>query len=777
MKLCTIALTFLSPLLAGAASPDWLAPTREAELDVLHQMEQGREEVDAVISSLGQENIAPTQGKEDESLPPARQGYAVAVADGGLLFDPDHSRVTYLGNVRVNEARANMRCRHRLYIQLPPTDVKKGGQEVLDSVESSPEAPATPSSTPAPSPASSNPPQTAAPAGETPPLQVWAYDAMVDGVGNHVLLSSRGAEGVPRMRRGDDELVLDPCGEDTYILADAQGNIHVSSGKISLSWTDAEGRRGTLVAEQGRMVFNRADHTLYIPGVSHITSPDGTMLDCEESLCVTLMPEGKATLPEKGGFLSQFTGLRYSGIEKAIVTGKVYVRRPATDTTPASAVQGEICTYDGRTGACKIEGATCRLTYGTQEVASRGTHGSVSLSPEGDIRMQGEQGLCGVYELPARGESPAQRGTFETSGKMDFQAASGTVLFDRGVCAEDPTNRFSCSGPLDIRLKRGTQKVPDRQKTGMVNLAIAAYNDIDAIHAIGNVDMRYVDPQKNIPMELRGDEAVFDLSKGTAQVTSRSGKACLLSYGTYSLNARSKGGESCATVNEQGDIEVRGETIHAVLPDRDQTAQLDTSGMLQLTRETRELTLGPGSDLHAPEGILTAKDKLYITLAPAQSAAHAKSALPRYPHLSYAFGGVETARTDHGGTLQTAKASMQCTGPIRVTFRPGQGTRAGTLQNLHATAEGNVAILGKDSTDRLIRATGDSLTIDGDNKVLTGTCVTLADERNTHIASGKGARVTVDGNNNARLSGEKHVTHATGLREQTSKKDSTEKKD
>ncbi len=738
-------------------------------------MEQGRREVDEAVDSLGKENVAPVSGERDESLPPAREGYAVAVADGGLLFDSDHSRVTYLENVRVNEARANMRCRHRLYIQLPPSGVKKSRQEVMDTAD----PPAKPSRTPAQDASAEAAPASAESPGEVPPpLQAWAYDAMVDGVGNHILLLSGGKEGLPRLRRGEDELVLAPCSGDAYVLADAGGNIYISSGTISMSWTDAEGRRGSLLAEQGRMVFNRANHTLYIPGVSHIVAPDGTMLDCEESLCVTLMPEGEAELPEKGGFLSQFATLRYSGVEKAVVTGKVRVQRPAADTMPASAVQGEICTYDGRTGACEIKGAVCRLTYGTQELATRGDHGSVFLSPEGDIRILGEKGISGVYELPARGETPVRRGTFETPGGANFVAAGGVVHFDRGIRAQDTDNRFSCSGPLAIALKRGVQDAPDRQKTGMVNLAIAAYNDVSTVHAKGDVDMHYVDPQKNIPMDVQGDEAFFNLDKGTAQVDSGTGKACVLRYGAYSLDARSDGGGARAAVNEQGDVEVRGDAIHAILPDRDRTAQLHTGDVLLLTRGSRGLTLGPGSRLHAPEGILTAKDKLYITLAPAEdAAAHAKPAAARYPHLSYAFGGVESARTDHGGTMQTAKASMQCTGPIRVAFAPRQSGKADPMSNVHATAEGNVAILGKDSTDRLVRATGDHLTVDGGNKVLTGARVTLADEKNTHIAYGKGARITVDANNNARLSGEKHVTHATGLRGQTGKNDPTEKKE
>lgn len=776
----------------NASQPDWLDATQRSGQDLLQHMKQGREEVERAIAALGGENPESASEPRDESLPTARKGYAVAVADGGLLFDSAHSRATYLRNVRVNEERMNMRCRHRLYIQLPPSDVRKEGEGTLDVAAPSPAkasssagvkrppkplaAEGTSEAAPeAPVPTPFAPPSAQA----QPPLQVWAYDAMVDGVENNILLCSHGEEGAPRLQRGENRLILNPCGQDACILADAQGNIHIYSGKAELQWVDEQGRRGGLVSERGHMVFHRDSHTLYIPGASHFVAPDGTTLDCEESLCVTLMPEGEAQTPEdEKKFLSQFTSLRYSGVEKAIVIGNVRAARPAMGATPAAVVQGEVCTYDGRTGACRIEGKTCRLTYGSQEIRTCGDSGMLSLAPNGDIRMEGADGLAGVYELPAREGTPPQRGTFETPGDMVFTTGTGQVHLPRGLHALDATNSFSCTGPLTLLLKPGEREAPERESTGMLNLAVASYADVAAVRAAGAVEMHYTDLRKNIPAEGRGETVFFDLEKGTARVTAAEGQECVLGYGGYRVTARCGEGIASAEVDEKGDIDVRGEEIHAVLPDREGLAELHTRDFLHLTRETRELEVGPGSRLHAPEGILTAQNILHLTLAPAaESAGGGKSPLARYPHLDYAFGGVESARTDSGGTIQTTKASMQCSGPIRVIFEPGQTGGAGIMSHLHATAEGHVAILGKDGSGRLVRATGDRLTITGNNKILTGTSVTLTDEKNTHIISGRGAQITVDERNNIRLRGEKHVTHATGLREQADRKKSEGKKD
>ena len=89
-----------------------------------------------------------------------------------------------------------------------------------------------------------------------------------------------------------------------------------------------------------------------------------------------------------------------------------------------------------------------------------------------------------------------------------------------------------------------------------------------------------------------------------------------------------------------------------------------------------------------------------------------------------------------------------------------------------------VAVAGKDNTGRLLRATGDMLTIDAatGNKVLTGQRVTLGDAHNTHIITGKDAGIHIDARNNIKITGSKHTTHATKVREQLNKQNNTKSK-
>ena len=126
-------------------------------------------------------------------------------------------------------------------------------------------------------------------------------------------------------------------------------------------------------------------------------------------------------------------------------------------------------------------------------------------------------------------------------------------------------------------------------------------------------------------------------------------------------------------------------------------------------------------------------------------------------------------------TVRTEKGSMQCTGPVHLvmdTENKGADKMMGGLK--FATARGEVAVAGRDSTGRLLRASGDLLEIDSATgmKVLSGQKVTLGDAYNTHIASGPGACIRIDADNNASIHGKKHTTNATRIREQMEKEKS-----
>ena len=87
-----------------------------------------------------------------------------------------------------------------------------------------------------------------------------------------------------------------------------------------------------------------------------------------------------------------------------------------------------------------------------------------------------------------------------------------------------------------------------------------------------------------------------------------------------------------------------------------------------------------------------------------------------------------------------------------------------------------MAIAGKDGSGRMMRATGDRLTIDSATgmKVLSGNRVTVGDADNTHIITGADAAIRIDARNNVTMVGSKHKTHASNVRQQL--EDSNNKK-
>ena len=128
-------------------------------------------------------------------------------------------------------------------------------------------------------------------------------------------------------------------------------------------------------------------------------------------------------------------------------------------------------------------------------------------------------------------------------------------------------------------------------------------------------------------------------------------------------------------------------------------------------------------------------------------------------------------RTGQGGTARTAQASMECNGLIDISLLPESRRAKNAVMGPidKALLCDRVSVLAKDSSGRLLRASGDRMEADAatGEKVITGRRVTLSDENNTHIASGAGAAVRIDRNNNARITGQHQSTTATNIRRQT----------
>lgn len=739
-------------LMPAWAAPSWLDEALQEREGSLRHMDEAEQMVDELVQSLG--IPAPEESPADDSMPESTDGETVGVSDAGIIFDKDHSRLVYLNNVRIVHPSLRLRCKERLYIQFAGRTLDEGKEQAKSAVQPGSKGKASNEDQIAPLPE-----QTAT---DRLPLCVAAGKALADAVNNRILLL-----GAPdlQLKQGDHQAeVKSGSALPARILADENGDIMLTGQSLQMQWKDAQGRPCRLDHRDG-LVYYRADTSqLFLQGPTTLQTPDGSV-SCTDEACFTLVT--RKTEASDHAFMGQLTSLVIEGIKEGYALGNVVVTREATETQPASSVRGERMDYNGETGECCISGNETTLLYGSYSLA---TNGKALLTPEGDIHVQGSD-TRGQYAFHPREEGqPALVGTYQTPGPVSMIAATGVIRLPGGLQASDDFNRFSCRGPLELVMQRVPDaRIPDRQRSGMLNLAICAYGDIAEAHGTGGVSLHYVDKPGSQGLDINAQTADLDFNTGEALFTSSSGKEASVLYQDYRLAAMSDEGTSSLHLQPNGDLDMKGTHLSAALPSQQGIATATCSDTMLLEREKGVLSLGKNARVSAPDGRLAANGPLFLTLAPGEKQAQ-RPVLPRFPHLIYNYAGLQQAHTASGGALQTAQSSMQCTGPIRVElFAPG-ATQGNAPENSirFAQAEGSVSIAAKDRTGRTMRATGDTMTLDGATgiKRLTGRRVTLQDAHNTHIASGDGAQILIDKNNNASISGARQSTSATGIRQQ-----------
>ncbi|MBR5522391.1 MAG: hypothetical protein IKV82_02870 [Akkermansia sp.] len=767
----TILFLSSTMLMADTIAP-WQSQAVQERHTAIHSIHNVCREVDEILLHLGINDTPDAASYENSSMPEGNPGETVAESDGGMLFDAANSRVTYINNVRVCDARVRLRCARRLYVQLPSSSLFSEKNATTTPEGKTPkQAPSDAMSTGNNDTAIPGVPVVSAPATmEVPvndePLDITTDEAVIDTQRNCILLTghAKSSPGI-LIRQGQAEVSLDPTGKGDapLIMADDNGDILLQSGKLNITWQDKEGNVSELQTDAETVYYRAAEHSLVVDGKARLVTPQGT-LQFDKGAHITLEPKSPAG-KEKDGFMSQFTNVRIAGILRAEAWGNVIATTPHSENRPAGEIQGEHLVHDAKAGTCLTEGKNCRLVYGKNTLM---TDGSLRLEPNGDIYLSGSS-ITGSYERPATQENaPAICGTFHTKDTLHFSATDGTITAPHGISMKDDYSDFSCENSLILTLKKGTA-ARSVGKPGNLNLAIAQYNDISYARASGNVVLHHGDVAGQPETELRASEVELNLLTGEATLTAAGGSPVVLRSKGYELTAQSAQTPALVELASNGDIHITGEQINAALQDKENGTRIQARESLHLNRESGELALGPQSRITATDGILTANGALTAKLSKG-AADRVQPLLPRFPHLVYNYNGLEKAFTSQGGTIQTAQASMQCKGVITVEMNPTPSAKdnSPTAAIKFASAEGSVALAGKDSTGRIMTATGDKLTLNGatGEKRLTGHKITLSDAYNIHTIQGAGASVVLDKKNNARISGARHTTTATRIPDQ-----------
>ncbi len=699
---------------------------------------------------------APASSHTDDA---AVDGSTTVTADLGMLFDAASSRIIYLGNVKLQDSRINIAAREQLHIYLPAIAADKNSDS---DTPPSPEEAAAPAAAPAATASTPAPSEERAEAAV--PASLTADHALADTINNTILVYSPSEGGEIHLQYGDSKVHITSAADSKAprLLADQQGNILLEGDQILLSMKDKQGTASELCTCGGAIYYHAASSTLYAPGSSNLTHPDGT-LTCSEMLCIKLRTATPAPAT-KDSFMIQFTGLKFDGIDTATARGQVIATRKAGENAPAAEVHGEELCYNGQSGECSLTGSACKLVYDQYQV---NTNNGIHLLSNGDIELRGSD-INGHYTRQGSTPGSSLRGTFKANANVIFRADLGTISTAEGIAMADDEADFSCTGPVNLVLTRKAGAKAPETRPGMPNLAITQYGDIARARAEGNVTAhRYEPGTRKCLGELQAQIVETDLTTGETLLTGAQDTELVAHYNGNRLAAMPAAGKAATVeLRSNGDIRLNGAHLSAEILNDEGTTKAECQDYVMLVRAENRLETGSATRLQTDKAILTTTGPLLAYLVADESAtAPAKG---KFTGLRFNYTGIREASTESGCTVRTEKGSMQCTGPVRLLMSEQKGKDKMLGGLVRATASGNVAVAGKDSTGRLFRATGDFLNVDNTTgmKVLSGSKVTLADANNTHTASGKGAAIRIDAGNNASITGEKHTTSATNIKKQ-----------
>ena len=756
-------------LLASLATALLAAAQSEPASPLVQRLQQEMESLAAEAAEMDgdlprAEAAQETPFDPSAPMPDKAADQSIAVADGGLLFDVGRSRLAYIGNVRLSDPRVQLRAAHRLYVHLPKNEKKRAEENAPTPTAAEP------------TPTAQNPlaPQAAPAAAEaetTLPAEVVAEDVAVDVPGSRVLLTGRAATPSLSIVRGQDSIILQQAEQTpAQAFANAQGDVLLLGSRMVFIWHNAAGEEWKLEAATGPIFFEQASRRLTVQGKAHITSPRGSM-ECSGHMSVVFAAaaeqEPLATSP-----FSALSNMQFKEVQQATAKGDVLLTTPATATRPAGLVRGDTLDYDAASGQCLISGDDCSVVYGNSSLHHAG---AIELAGDGNAAIRpgkSAEEISGSYERPlpsspaATADAPTTlQGTWRTAGEILYDAQQNCYTFTRGLSAQDSAASFSCTELLQIYTIPQAAEPSRKRQPSLPNLALARQGQVQRVLARGEVTLHADATPSSAACDVSGDELEARLS--TAEIKLTAAQKAHTRYGAYELTAQSPQ-SSGVSINllPNGDILAEGGLISAILPGEKGTIRAQCSRRLHLQREQALLTLGENSRIDSPDGILTARAPLQAELIRGDGPSRAPK---QHPQLQYNFAGLRRASTPGGGTLRTTQVSMQCEGAIEVVLTENTTPGADPRKMLRsALARDRVSLAGRDATGRLVRAGGDRLDFDpaSGNFYLRGRVVSLADQYNTHTASGAGACVTIDARNNVRITGAHQSTTANRIQQQ-----------
>lgn len=766
MKAARSLALFASLLLPAAAAETawteaaWRDETLQQAQRVIAQWQHESQGVKHEFTEQGVDAAQKETAAQDETGEDT-----VITADGAMLFDTESHNIVYVGNVRLSDPRLKLHAAGRLFVRLPESELADKRQEARRTIEE-----ALPENAPKPRDIGEAKPEaqeTGTSAFELPegmaPLRLTAADAVADAENNHIILFSPAGCMPITAESGANRLTITPAADGAaHVLADADGNITLVGQSIVAEWVDDKQQRTELRVEGGSLCYNAAAHAVALTGKAELRRTEA-VVRCNKQLLIRL--QGEHEVKEDAPFLQQFSAVSVKGIAAVHAEGGVEMTAAEQEGQPASSLCAEVLDYDAETGFCSLSGEECKLAYAGQ-YSLQGAQ-RIVLSPDGALTVEGRE-LSGTYERPAENGSTPLAGQFRTGGLITItpEGDHAEVCLPQGITAADPEADFTCTGELTATLLPAEGVNAPQVGDSKLNLALARFRTLDHAAASGGVAAhRYAAGTHQETAHLQAEHAEFDLAHSAAELFGTLETPLRAAFNGNTLEATPDGDTPPhLSFSAEGNAELRGGMIHATFTDEKQgTLTARCAHALRLLRAENRLETDGATEFRAQQGILITKGPFYALLTAEETPAE-----PKKKGFHLPFSGIREAGTDRGGSVQTAQGSLQCTGRIRVTMdsTAAKDGKMGGLQT--ASAEGNVAIAGKDGSGRIIRAAGDRLSLDAatGEKILTGSRVSLSDGHNTHTASGGNASVRIDARNNAVIRGANHTTTVNRIREQ-----------
>ncbi len=753
----------LSPSISSANIPASLL--KEEPMDeMVRQIKTFYEKSGAKMRALHDEScellLEIEQREEIITLPPsdAKDGESVIECSKGLYFEPSENRLSYLGDVRLRSDSMHVLCTN-LHLFLERKELDKEAQNVEQSVSGG----TPPADTEAPEEVETNFTRS--------PMIIKAEEVVLD-LSQETLF----AEGAV-IELLHERLNLRAQGANPrLILLDNEGFVCLLAEHISGNFLDAEGKK-TDFETQGALIFSQQMGALLLQKQARITSSQ-VDLSSAGSLRVGLLASLKQT---KVAPTEVFDRLRrrYDRIGLISAQDKVIFKGKDSNGEPILMTGDWLC-YDGQSGAIDLKAEQhAKLSFAGNHVAlQRDAH--ASLSPEGDIRLRGEQ-ISGEYQRTIKSDNPDIPvreivGEFRSQKEIYYHAQTALIHFPYGLESRDELSELICRGKLDIKLVASPAPVKPVEQSDVFRLPTLPMTnglDVQSIAAQGGVKAH---SEQSPQFSLAGDSLYADLLVGSVELTSLAGQLAHINYQGFDIKAQSEQRVSQVELLPNGDILATADQINTSIPSKDKSGKpqlLSCSEGLELNAERAELILRKNVTMSGSQGIFSSPSALSLLLRRDAS----KKAPAKYPKHHYNYVGIHRATSPAGAQLQSELASMQSDGPFSLQMCDESLPVADqSLKGIEsATASGNVRIAMRSKDGGFYRARGAHLDVDGRSGVkrLSGSRVMMQDALNIHTASGAGAAVIVDKNNNVRITGEQQSTYLSEVDKQTSKKEKT----